>query len=293
MVSIVILVYNQFAYTRECIKSIRRNTGDSLLKEIIVIDNGSSDGSYDWLVQQPDVLLIRNKENLGFAAGCNLGMDAAHGDFVCLLNNDVIVTPGWLERLLHQLDPKAENFSPAGTVDVVGPVTNFVSGMQRVITRIYDGTDELDVVAADVYVKNEFKLEVVEWIIGFCMVFRKELIDEVGPLDEVFGLGGWEDVDFCMRVRKAGRSIGVARDVYVHHFGSITSREMGKEVRSQKSEGRSQKAEVRMKRGEEGGGYPELLRRNKVIFMERWGSVPGQKVFAEPLHAASADKEEV
>jgi glycosyltransferase involved in cell wall biosynthesis/2-polyprenyl-3-methyl-5-hydroxy-6-metoxy-1,4-benzoquinol methylase len=105
LTSIVILTHNQWAYTARCLESVRFFTDEPY--ELIVVDNGSTDGTPDRLGEMSDVQLIANAENCGFPAGVNQGIAAANGRQVLLLNNDVVVTTGWLRRMLEAMD-KAE-----------------------------------------------------------------------------------------------------------------------------------------------------------------------------------------
>lgn len=123
LTSIILLTYNELAYTQACIESIRRNTAQPY--ELIVVDNGSADGTRAWLAQQPDIQLIANETNLGFAKGANQGLQTATGVNLLLLNNDTVVTAGWLRRLLTHLHA-------APSVGLVGPVSNCVSGPQQI-----------------------------------------------------------------------------------------------------------------------------------------------------------------
>jgi GT2 family glycosyltransferase len=117
--SIVILTHNQLALTQACIQSIRRYTPPSPY-ELIVVDNASTDGTIDWLKEQPDVRLIANSGNAGFTRGCNQGMRHATGDRLLLLNNDTVVTPRWLEQLTACLESDER-------IGAVGPVTDNAS----------------------------------------------------------------------------------------------------------------------------------------------------------------------
>ena len=107
MTSIIILSYNTLTYTRWCLESIRRFTEPGTY-EIIVVDNASTDGSRAFLRQQEDVRLSESEVNLGFPKGCNVGMAAARGDALLLLNSDTIVTPRWLVQLRRALDSRPE-----------------------------------------------------------------------------------------------------------------------------------------------------------------------------------------
>ena len=100
--SIVILTYNELPLTKQCLTSIKKHTDDKDI-EIIVVDNGSSDGTVDHLKSIPSLKTIFNEKNAGFAKGCNQGLDIATGDTVLFLNNDTIVTQNWLQSMLTLL----------------------------------------------------------------------------------------------------------------------------------------------------------------------------------------------
>lgn len=216
LVSMIMLTYNRLDVTQACLESIRRHTPEP--HEIIVVDNGSDDGSREWLRQrrqeQPTIRLIENGQNLGFAAGCNQGMREARGDYLLLLNNDTVVTPGWLSGLL---EPFAD---PA--VGITGPMTNSASGIQQWPWCDYRNQEELDAFA------RRFRDEHRHWwlpsrrIVGFCMLFRRSLVERIGLLDEQFGSGNFEDDDFCLRAALAGYRNMIVGDVFIHHEGSAT-----------------------------------------------------------------------
>jgi GT2 family glycosyltransferase/Flp pilus assembly protein TadD len=219
LVSIVILTFNQLDKTRDCIESIRRHTPEP--HEIIFIDNGSTDGTLDWLQNlcecNDTYTVIANGENRGFAAGCNQGIEAAKGEYVLLLNNDVVVTKDWLDGLLEclRLTPNA---------GIVGPMTNNISGIQQVPGVRYASVAELDAFAAEFRDRNRHQRIPFRRIVGFCMLFRKSLTDEIGLLDETFGTGNFEDDDLCLRAAIAGYRNVIAGDVFIHHVGSASFR---------------------------------------------------------------------
>jgi SAM-dependent methyltransferase len=160
--SIVILTYDQVEYTRQCLDSIRLVTDEPY--ELIVVDNGSTDGTVEFLRSFPDLRLIVNQTNRGFPAAVNQGMAIATGNQVLLLNNDVVVTTGWLHRMLRALhsDPK---------IGLVGPCSNFVSGPQQVDAG-YDGIAELDGFAWD-WGKARGGVTVdVNRLVGFCLLIK-------------------------------------------------------------------------------------------------------------------------
>lgn len=215
MVSIIIPVFNQIEMTRECLESIRENTRPEY--EVILIDNGSEPQiSCNALQTKPWESIIHNDHNLGFPIAVNQGIGAAGGDVICILNNDVIVTPGWLEGLISRLS----EFS------IIGPVTNYAAGMQRAIVSIYENREELNKASFAWLYEHAGQTKEVKWITGFCFIFKRILIDEIGFFDESLWPCSGEEIDFCLRVRDRGHKIGIARDVYVHHHGSSTFKTM-------------------------------------------------------------------
>ena len=97
-VSLVIPVYNQLDYTRQCLESIVRCTDQSY--ELIIVDNASTDGTLEFLKDVTQPTIITNQDNLGCAKAWNQGVRASHGDVIGILNNDIVVTPGWLKDLV-------------------------------------------------------------------------------------------------------------------------------------------------------------------------------------------------
>lgn len=217
LTSIVILTFNQLEFTKECLKSIQRHTPEP--HEMIFVDNGSTDGTVPWLKSQAGgagtIRIIENGSNLGFATGCNQGIEASRGEFIMLLNNDVIVTEGWLGGMLHCLHRDS-------SIGIVGPMTNNISGTQKVPEAPYDDRSAIDSFAADFRRRNRHRRIPQRRIVGFCMLFRRELVERVGLLDESFGSGNFEDDDFCLRAELEGYRNVVAGDVFIHHAGSAT-----------------------------------------------------------------------
>jgi glycosyltransferase involved in cell wall biosynthesis/tRNA A37 methylthiotransferase MiaB len=216
-ISIIILTYNQLRYTKECVESIQKHTPEP--HEIIFLDNGSSDGSLKWLrkliKRYSNYRLVENKTNLGFSKGCNQGIGAATGEYVLLLNNDVVVTENWLSGLL-------ECFDRDDRIGIVGPMTNNISGPQKVPHVDYASVEDLHGYARAFRARNRYRRIPNRRIVGFCMLFKRRLIDEIGLLDESFGSGNFEDDDLCLRACLAGYRNLVAGDVFIHHYGSRT-----------------------------------------------------------------------
>jgi len=217
LTSIVILTCNQLGFTKDCLESIQRYTPEQ--HELIFIDNGSTDGTVSWLKSQAgkasNIHIVENNQNLGFAKGCNQGIEAARGEFIMLLNNDVIVTEGWLGGMLDCLKRQP-------SVGIVGPMTNNISGTQKVPDAPHDDVSAIDSFAGDFRSRYSQRRIPQRRIVGFCMLFRKELVERIGLLDESFGSGNFEDDDFCLRSELEGFRNVVAGDVFIHHAGSAT-----------------------------------------------------------------------
>jgi GT2 family glycosyltransferase/tetratricopeptide (TPR) repeat protein/2-polyprenyl-3-methyl-5-hydroxy-6-metoxy-1,4-benzoquinol methylase len=212
MTSIIIVTYNELAYTRLCIDSLRLRTDEPY--ELIFVDNGSTDGTVDYLNSLEEVTVIANPDNRGFPAAANQGIRAAKGNQILLLNNDTVLTTGWLRRMLDLLDRQPE-------VGLVGPCSNSCSGPQE-IQFSYRRLESLDGFGWEWGKAHHRHVMEVDRLVGFCFLFRRSVIDQIGLLDERFGIGNFEDDDFCRRAIAAGFKAAIAADSFIHHFGSRT-----------------------------------------------------------------------
>lgn len=212
-VSIVILTYNQLDYTRKCVASVVRHTRQPY--ELIFVDNASSDGTLEYLRTIPNARLIANSDNLGFAGGNNQGLAIAEGDYVVLLNNDAIVTPDWLTRLLAP-------FERDSRVGFAGPRSNYVAGDQLLADVAYQDLEDLDGFALQRAVAHAGHGKLTAFIVGFCLALRRTVVERIGGLDTRFGNGNYEDNDYCLRAVRAGWLGWIADDVFVHHYGHRT-----------------------------------------------------------------------
>ena len=234
LASIIIPTYNNLPLTQQCVASIRRCTG--LPYEILIVDNGSEDGTAAW-AQCEGLRVIANPENRGFPAACNQGLLAVEAPYLVLLNNDTVVSPGWLARLLAHADA-----DPA--TGLVAPSTNFAASPQQVAAS-YATDEEFLAFAAETARCHAGRAEEVARLIGVCLLIPRRVLQAVGLLDERFGLGNFEDNDYCLRVRMAGYRLLVARDVFIHHQGHQTFRLLGER-------------------------FDQLLEENKRRFLEKW-----------------------
>jgi O-antigen biosynthesis protein len=215
-VSVIVLSFNQWDYTELCLQSLSHAQAQypDLDVEHILVDNGSTDGTVSKAQAIPGLKVIANAKNLGFAAGNNIGIQAARGKNIVLLNNDTIVSPSWLKRL-HCHAQKI------GKVGIIGPSTNTEPGQALYGVR-YNGLSEFFSLNNSIGKSNAGQWELAEKISGLCMYIPRPVIDRVGLLSEEYGIGYFEDDDYCFRVHDAGFRTIWAKDVYVHHFGSVS-----------------------------------------------------------------------
>ncbi|WP_337289338.1 glycosyltransferase [Candidatus Methylomirabilis sp.] len=217
LTSIIILTHNGLEHTRKCLASIEAHTPE--LHELVIVDNGSDDGTIEYLrsymAAHDNVRVIANRSNRGFAAGNNQGLALARGDYLLLLNNDTIVTIGWLQRMLQV-------FLAHPDVGIVGPMSNYVSGPQLVREVSYKGPEGLEAFAVKWAQGHDGQSAEATRVVGFCLLTRKEVIARIGGLDEQFGSGNFEDDDFCIRAFQVGFRARIALDAFIHHTGSQT-----------------------------------------------------------------------
>jgi GT2 family glycosyltransferase/tetratricopeptide (TPR) repeat protein len=250
LTSIIVVTHNELEYTQQCVESIGRMTDEPY--ELIFVDNASSDGTLDYVRSLAGATVISNRENRGFPAAVNQGIAVARGDQVLLLNNDTLVTTGWLRRLLTALQGSQN-------IGLVGPCSNFVGSEQQVEVS-YDSLAALDGFAWDWGKAHDRKLVDTHRLIGFCLLIRRAVVEAVGPLDEQFGIGCFEDDDYCLRAIRAGWRAVIAQDAFVHHYGGRTFA---------------------------GSGFDHgaILRENQQKFLAKWG---GERPAVPPPALASS-----
>jgi len=216
--SIIIPVWNGRKYLPDCLDAVLAQDHPDF--EVIAVDNASTDGSADFIAEHyPQVRLIRNENNLGFAGGCNVGLQAARGNVLVLLNQDAVVKLDWLSALIRA-------FKEHDDVGVVGgkilmPDGYTLSHAGGYVTRPlaigrHVGIGEVEQGQYDTGLD-------VEYVTGASLAIRRKVLGKVGLLDERFYPAFYEDVDLCWRVRKAGWRVRYEpRAVAVHDEASST-----------------------------------------------------------------------
>jgi len=167
--------------------------------------------------QYAQVHVILNSNNAGFARANNQGIAKSTGEYIVLLNNDTIVPPGCLSRLLRHLKDPA--------IGLVGPVTNF-AGNEAKIDVPYHTLAEMEDFAREYTWAHDGQAAEIKVLAMFCVAFRRETYDLVGPLDEQFGIGMFEDDDYTQRIKAAGLRVICAADVFIHHFGQAAFKKL-------------------------------------------------------------------
>lgn len=222
--SIIIVTHNGLhENTMPCLESVFK-TAACADYELIIVDNNSNDDTQNYLQQlsshNPKIKLVLNKTNRGFSGGNNDGIRVSSGDYLVLLNNDTIVTVGWLERLLSPLiEDKA--------IGMAGPVSNAVGNEQLIYT---EGKTPEEIVKEGLIwcsMSNGDRFE-SDMLSFFCIAIRRDVIETIGLLDEDYGLGYFEDDDYCVRVKRAGYKMICAEDAFIYHGGAKSFNRMRK-----------------------------------------------------------------
>lgn len=240
-VSIIIPVYNQIRYTLNCLYTIEQYDND-IPKEIIIINDNSSDNSLKYLDDIAGITVINNSENLGFLRSVNKGIMAAKGEYVYLLNNDVEVQETYLSSLLEVFETK-ENVGAVGSKMVFADNT-----LQEAGCLIFKDTEIVNLGRCDAIDAPKFNyVRKVDYCSGCSLLFRrKDVNEQLNLLDEAFLPAYYEETDFCQKLKYEQKL-----DIYyqphseIIHFENIsyTGKDSGKEI---------------------------LLQKNREIFMSRW-----------------------
>lgn len=231
---IIIPVWNQPGFTKECIDSIIKNT-EGVEYRLIIVDNASDTETKLYLeslknANKPKILLVRNETNLGFVKAANQGMRLSDAPYVCLLNNDTLVTDEWLGEMIAIAESSK-------LIGLVNPSSNNLGQKPS-------KGETPDAYAAKLKTERGTYFEIGS-AIGFCMLIKREVIDAIGVFDEIYGMGNFEDTDYSRRAIKDGYICVRACASYVYH-------------REGSSFGRDKT-------------FDENFERNRQIYEFRWG----------------------
>jgi GT2 family glycosyltransferase len=240
--SIVVPTYDDLPFVRMCLESMLAVT-EYPNYEVIVIDNGSTDGTPAYLrglaARNDRVRLVLNPSNAGFGRACNQGLAVATGDVLVLLNDDTMLARGWLTRLIGTLQDRS--------IGLAGPVTNRIGNEAEVEVdyETWGGFLEEAARRAGERAGRNFEIRTVTM---FCLAMRRDAFRRIGSLDQQFEIGLLEDDDYSKRARDAGYRLVCAEDVLVHHFSQTA---FGKLVPT--------------------GEYNAILAANRERYERKWG----------------------
>ena len=254
--SIVFLSYNTRDLTEQALRTVI-DAAEEMEVEIFVVDNASHDGSADMVVEKfPDVKLLRNEDNVGFAAGNNVALQQVVGEYVLIVNTDTIVRRDTLRVLASFLDEHPEAgacgckiLDPDGTLQLdsrrgfPSPMAAFckMSGLSRLFPE-HPSISRYHMT----YLDPE-KIAEVEVLSGSCMMVRKAAMDQIGLLDEEYFMYG-EDIDWCYRIHKAGWKIFYVPTTEIIHFRGESGRSVPLRILYRKSQAMSIFVNKHMKR---------------------------------------------
>ncbi len=222
LISIITINYNQTEVTIELLRSIERI--DYASYEVILVDNASHEDPSERVKREfPQVKIIRSEENLGFAGGNNLGMRYASGDYFFFVNNDTELTPDLLDKLLQPftlfdkvgvVSPKIKYFNDQHLIQYAGFTSvNPFTGRNKKIGELEPDFGQYD--------KGQF----TAYAHGAAMMVKRSVVEEVGPMPEVYFLL-YEELDWCTQIRRAGYEIYYEGSATIYHKESVS---MGKE----------------------------------------------------------------
>ncbi len=223
LVSFVIPLYNCLPLTQAMLASLQATLPPGLAHEIILIDDGSTDGTREWLAtrRDPPFRVRLNERNLGYAVGNNRGAALARGDLLVLLNNDLVLTPGWLEPMLAAHQQLRDHAGLVGNVQrdaATGAVDHAGLGLTPTAKPVHLRA------LPPWWIRTRQPVRPVPAVTGACLLLARPLWQQLGGFDEGYVNGG-EDIDLCYRARAAGRVNVVAlRSVIRHHVSASAGR---------------------------------------------------------------------
>jgi N-acetylglucosaminyl-diphospho-decaprenol L-rhamnosyltransferase len=233
--SVVVVNHNAGPYLERCLDSVAASSGE-LPVEVVVVDNASRDGSARVAQERPDVRVIENRTNLGFAAAANIGIRVTEGPYLLLLNPDAEIVSGTLAGLVKVADERADAGAigalvrnPDGTIQ---PSARRIPGTFEALMHAFLGpvvpgnrwTGAYTMAAWDRSSERE-----VEWVSGSAMLLRRSALHYVGVFDEGYFMYV-EDVDLCTRLRRAGWTVLFSPELEVTHEVGVSARSQSRRM---------------------------------------------------------------
>jgi O-antigen biosynthesis protein len=230
MISFIIPLYNCLSHTKECLRTLQVSLPHGLVYEIVFVDDGSTDGTREWLQEQSGVIRsVLNEQNLGYAAANNRGAGLAKGDLLVLLNNDLLFSPGWLEPMLA-LQRKLPSPGCIGNVQynvASGALDHTGITFDQKGKPAHDTTFPLLAALISGY-------RTAAAVTGACLMISAATWAKLGGFDEGYRNGG-EDVDLCLKSQTAGLTNAVAlRSQIRHHVSASPGRKLHDEANSRR-----------------------------------------------------------
>ena len=236
---VIIPVYNAPSWVKLCIYALFKNTDDSLINNVYLINDKSDELTYNCLnnlcKKYEKIKLINNKENLGFIKTVNSGLAKVEADYALLLNTDCIISKNTIEKLINHIERDKD----------IGLICPISSNAANLTLELFDGFtyQQMNSLLERKFSGKSFDACTV---VGNCLLITKKCLDEVGYLDEIYGTGYGEETDYQFKAMEKGFKAKVAIDTYVFHKSEV-SFGVSKEKK-------------------------EKLEKNRKIFFERWGN---------------------
>jgi GT2 family glycosyltransferase len=221
--SLIVLAYNNWNFTEMCLISLLNNLEENQLVsgvEIILVDNGSNMEAKQQMNtfhknhnhSNVTLRIVSLKENLGYPSGINCGLAHSNGQIMAVLNNDLIFPPNWFSPIVDLLESDR-------SVGFAAPFLSYAGSSVQNVGKTFDTLVEMVAFAAYFTHLNKAQMIYTNQVIGACLIFRRDLLNAIGGNDFWYGIGNFDDVDWCIRSRLAGYKIAVVGGSFVHHIG--------------------------------------------------------------------------
>tara|TARA_B100001996_G_scaffold363399_1_gene331651 strand:+ start:1268 stop:2320 length:1053 start_codon:yes stop_codon:yes gene_type:complete len=223
LISIIIPHWNGIEVLSECLSSLKKSTFKSF--EIIIVDNASEDGSQLWIKENhPDIILLENNKNYGYAGGCNRGADIAKGKYLLFLNNDTVLNSDWLQPLFDKINgddniaaiqPKILNYYENDVFDYAGGAGGYMDLFCYPFARGRIFFDQ------EIDTGQYNKAQKCFWASGTALMLRKELFNKAGKFDEIF-FAHMEEIDLCWKFQSMGYDVWSEPKSIVYHKNALS-----------------------------------------------------------------------